>query len=118
MTGSYIFSGFFQPVDNDALNVVRAGAAVPVKFSLNGDQGLQIFAPDYPTSQGISCSTTDPLDSIEVTVSAGVSSLSYDPVADQYTYVWKTDRAWARTCRQLVVRLNDGRIHVADFQFK
>ena len=41
----YSFTGFFSPVDNlPALNAVKGGASVPVKFSLAGDQGLDIFA--------------------------------------------------------------------------
>jgi hypothetical protein len=32
--------------------------------------------------------------------------------------VWKTDPSWAGTCRQLVVELNDGSIHRANFRFK
>ncbi|MGH8468315.1 MAG: PxKF domain-containing protein [Gammaproteobacteria bacterium] len=31
---------------------------------------------------------------------------------------WKTSKAWAGTCRQLVVRLNDGTEHKASFKFK
>lgn len=39
------FSGFLQPVDNlDTLNTVKAGAGIPVKFSLGGNQGLSILA--------------------------------------------------------------------------
>jgi streptogramin lyase len=35
---SFLFSGFFQPVDNPpTLNSTKAGSAVPVKFSLNGN---------------------------------------------------------------------------------
>ncbi len=113
----YDFSGFFQPVDNlPTLNVVKAGSALPVKFSLGGDQGLSIFEAGYPKSQIIECSST--VDSIEQTVTAGSSSLSYDPVTNQYTYVWKTDKTWANTCRQLVIKLNDGTHHRANFQFK
>jgi len=113
------FSGFFQPVDNlPTLNAVKAGQAIPVKFSLNGDQGLDIFAAGYPKSQYIACDSTAALDGIEVTLTAGSSSLSYDPSTDTYTYVWKTDKAWANTCRQLVVKLNDGTYHQANFKFK
>ena len=37
---------------------------------------------------------------------------------DTYTYVWKTDKNnWAKTCRQLVVKLNDGSFYRANFQF-
>jgi len=35
-----------------------------------------------------------------------------------YVYVWKTDKSWARTCRQLVVKLDDGTSHRANFSFK
>jgi YVTN family beta-propeller protein len=115
----YSFSGFFRPVDNTpTLNLTKAGSAIPVKFSLSGNQGLSILAAGYPKSQNINCDTSTPLDAIEETVTAGSSSLSYDPIADQYVYVWKTEKAWAGTCRQLIVRLNDGIDHVANFKFK
>jgi hypothetical protein len=115
----YDFSGFFSPVDNTPMfNSVKAGAGVPVKLSLNGDQGLSIFATGYPKSQWINCDTSAPLDAIEETVSTGSSGLSYDPIADQYVYVWKSEKAWAGTCRQLMLRLNDLTDHVANFRFK
>jgi len=115
----YSFSGFFRPVDNiPTLNLAKAGSAIPVKFSLSGNQGLSIFATGYPKWQKINCDTSVPLDIIEETVTAGSSSLSYDPIADRYVYVWKTDRAWAGTCRQLIVRLDDGTDHIANFKFK
>lgn len=46
-------------------------------------------------------------------MTAGGSSLSYDPTTDEYTYVWRTNKAWLNTCRQLVVKLNDGTFHRA-----
>ena len=55
---------------------------------------------------------------IEQTVTASNSSLSYNATTQQYTYVWKTDKAWAGTCRQLIVRLVDGTEHRANFKFK
>jgi hypothetical protein len=116
---TYNFSGFFPPVDNlPTVNVVNAGRAIPVKFSLGGDQGLGIFAAGFPASQQINCDSSAPVSGIEETVAAGGSSLSYDPTTDQYTYVWKTNSAWKGTCRKLIVRLNDGTDHVANFQFK
>jgi hypothetical protein len=115
----YTFAGFFQPVDNvPTRNLAKAGLAIPVKFSLNGDQGLAIFEPGYPVSQPVTCDASTPTDAVTDTVTAGGSSLSYDGSSDQYSYVWKTDKAWAGTCRQLIVRLNDLTDHVAVFQFK
>ena len=116
---NYAFTGFFQPVDNlPTFNSVNAGRAIPVKFSLGGDQGLNIFEPNYPKSQQIICDSAASVDGIEQTVTAGSSSLSYDPSTDTYTYVWKTEKAWAGTCRQLVLKLNDGTFHRANFKFK
>jgi PKD repeat protein len=114
----YDFSSFLQPVDNLPIyNTVKAGQAIPVRFSLNGNQGLNIFAAGYPKSEIIQCNSNAQVDGIEETVSAGTSSLSYDPVSDTYTYIWKTDKAWANSCRQLVVKLNDGTFYRANFKF-
>jgi hypothetical protein len=115
---NYNFTGFFQPVDNiPTFNRVKAGSAVPVKFSLSCNQGLNIMATNYPQSGLVACDTNEPVDDIETTVTAGNSSLNYDPVANQYIYVWKTDKAWAGTCRVLNVRLADGTNHYAYFNF-
>lgn len=114
----YNFNGFFQPIDNlPTMNIVKAGKAIPVKFSLGGFQGYDIFAAGYPASTLIVCGVTAE-DAIEQTVTAGSSSLSYDASTDQYTYVWKTEKAWEGTCRSLVVKLDDGTNHQVNFNFK
>jgi hypothetical protein len=41
-----------------------------------------------------------------------------NPPIGQYIYVWKTDKAWASTCRQLDVKFVDGTMYSARFQFK
>jgi hypothetical protein len=115
----YNFSGFFQPVDNTpTLNVAKAGSAIPVKFSLGGDQGLNIFRTGYPQATTVSCSTNAPTDDIETTVTAGSSSLQYDPTTSQYTYVWKTNSYPVGTCVQFELGLNDGSTHTFLIQFK
>lgn len=115
----YCFNGFFSPVDNlPVLNSVNAGRAIPVKFSLCGNQGLAIFAAGYPKSQQISCSSTAPVDGIEETLPAGSSSLTYDAAFIRYSYVWKSEKIWAGTCRQLVLKLADGTLHQANFTFR
>jgi hypothetical protein len=114
----YDFSGFFQPVDNaPTYNRVKAGSAVPVKFSLGCYQGLNIMAVGYPASGPVACVAGEPTDDVEVTVTAGGSSLNYDATANQYIYVWKTDKAWAGSCRVLNVKLADGTSHYAYFTF-
>ena len=115
----YNFTGFFAPIDNlPALNEMKAGQAAPVKFSLGGNQGLNIFAAGSPSSVQISCSTSDPIAPVEETETAGSSSLSYDAASDRYKYVWKTESSWKNTCRQLTITLRDGTVHTAKFKFK
>ncbi|MGH9891234.1 MAG: PxKF domain-containing protein [bacterium] len=116
---AFSFTGFFNPVDNPPiLNAVKAGQAVPVKFSLDGDQGLAILTATYPKSQTIPCEPGALLDDLEETVTAGGSALSYEATADMYNYVWKTSKGWRGTCRQFVMQLIDGSVHRANFMFK
>ncbi len=114
----YAFNGFFRPIDNlPIVNAVNAGQAIPVKFSLGGDQGLSIFTTGWPKVAVMSCQANTVQDPVEETVTAGNSSLSYS--ADgQYNYVWKTDKAWANSCRQLQLKFADGSTQVANFIIK
>ena len=115
----YDYAGFFQPIDNLPLvNIVTAGQAVPVKFSLTGYQGLNIIAAGYPTSSPIPCEASEPGSTVDETVNAGGSSLSYDATTDRYSYVWKTNKAWKGTCRMFVLKLDDGTEHLAKFRFR
>lgn len=114
----YKFSGFFPPIDNlPTQNIVKAGSAIPVKFSLDGDQGLDIFAAGYPKSQSIPCSANIGNNAVDETETAGNSNVSYDATTDQYKYVWKTQKIWNASCRQLIIQLNDGSEHKANFIF-
>lgn len=115
----YSFGGLLQPIDPlPVLNAMKAGAAVPVKFSLGGYFGLGIFASGYPKSEAIECSSTVAVDGVEQTVTAGASNVTYDAATDVYSYTWKTDKNWAGSCRQLVIGLTDGARYRANFKFK
>ena len=115
----YNFTGFFAPIENPpAFNEMKAGQAAPVKFSLGGYQGLNIFAAGSPNSTQISCNSGDPVAPMEETETAGSSSLTYDSTTDRYKYVWKTESSWKNTCRQLDITLLDGTVHSAKFKFK
>ncbi|HEX9260399.1 MAG TPA: PxKF domain-containing protein, partial [Acidimicrobiales bacterium] len=112
------FSGFFSPIDNlPTVNLVKAGQAVPVKFGLLGDQGLGVLAAGSPTVSGPVPCASPSAGAGAAAESAGGSRLQYDPLTDRYTWVWKTDRAWADTCRILTVTLVDGTAHQALFHF-
>jgi hypothetical protein len=120
-TSPTTFDGFFPPVNNlPVLNEVNAGRAIPVKFSLGGDQGLDILAAGYPRSEEVDCSQIAhaQVDGVEETTTAGSSSLTYDAESGRYHYVWKTSGEWSSSCRQFVMKLDDGSVHRANFRFK
>ena len=47
-----------------------------------------------------------------------IKGLTYDAKKNVYSFDWQTDKAWKGTCRTLVVKLADGTVHTAEFQFK
>jgi hypothetical protein len=115
----YSFTGFSSPVDNPpTVNQAHAGQAIPMKFSLGGDFGLNIIASGFPTATQIDCSSGAPVNTGTLTDTAGGSGLTFDSSTSTYTYVWKTSKSWAGTCQRFDLQLNDGTDHTAIFQFR
>ena len=112
----FTFTGFAPPLTAapPAMNDGNAGRTVPVKFSLNGFHGLNVFAAGFPKSQPIDCTTGAATGAATATSSAG---FTYDAMNDQYNYTWNTDGAWVGTCRQVIVQLTDGTVHRANVRF-
>jgi hypothetical protein len=91
--------------------------AFAVKFSLGGNLGLNIFASGYPKSEAMSCVNPTQLNGTDSTSTTGSSGLQYDAASDTYSYNWNTDKAWAGTCRQFVVKLANNSVYRANFTF-
>jgi hypothetical protein len=107
------FTGFFSPVQNPpALNSAVAPSAVPLRFSLGGNYGLDILTGGQPQSIEISCATLQPIGS----ASAAIGTLSFSN--GLYNYAWKSVKAWSGTCRRFSLQLVDGTVHVANFRFR
>jgi dipeptidyl aminopeptidase/acylaminoacyl peptidase len=102
----YPFSGFFAPLASTAARFA-AGKPIPVKFALGGDQGLSVLSPDSPTWQQIPCGSS----ARDGGTTPASGRLSYNEGADRYLYLLETKPAWAGTCRELVLTLNDGTSH-------
>ena len=112
------FSGFFSPVDNrPTVNSANAGRAIPVKFSLGYNAGMGVFAAGFPQVKPLSCSSSAPLDAIETTVNMDAQTFTYDAGSNTYTWVWKTPKDYAGTCKRLVLRFANGSDHTVDFKF-
>lgn len=114
----YDFTGFFKPVvPGPGVTGAKAGSAVPMKFSLGGDFGLGILAAASPSSAAAACTTGAAESAADPASTPGSSSLAYDPITATYSYVWKTSKDWAGTCRVFTLKLDDGTAHSATFQF-
>jgi hypothetical protein len=113
---NYRFAGFFKPVKNlPVMNVVRAGRAIPIKFSLGRYEGSQVMRPATPAVSTVACTIPSETMTDENDDSENSSGLRAE--GDKYTYVWKTSSAWTGTCRKLVITLADGTSHAAMFKF-
>ena len=115
--GGFDFEGFYGLKRFPALNNWKAGAIVPIMFSLEGYHGRSPIATGYPRSGAIRCGSSEQLDASETTRSRGEGRLRYKPGRDLYVYLWDTDSRWAGSCRQFVLKLDDGSVHRANFRF-
>ena len=105
----YDFAGFGSPAAAyPTASLVKAGENIPLKFSLHGDRGMDIFATGSPG--WVPCGARDG-------ASAAEGRLSYSVSNDRYTYQAATAKSWVGTCRDLVITLRDGTIHRARFTF-
>lgn len=104
----YTFGGFLAPIrSGGAMTTADAGSTIPVRFSLGGDQGLQIFLAGFPASRPVSCATGAVLGGFTSASNPGGSALSYARGNRVYNFGWKTDAAWTGSCRELVLRFQD-----------
>ncbi len=86
---------------------------MPVKFSLAGFQGLNIFVAGSPSFQRTNCTTGAAIGQPFATTST--EPLFYEDGA--YVYVWKTPKNLAGACGTLRLALIDGTVHTASFAF-
>jgi hypothetical protein len=117
----YAWTGFFAPVTNtetQKLNLVHAGDLVKLGFGLDGDRGLDVFAPGFPDWVPIACPPWQP-HSVPAAGAGTAPGLSYGVASGHYSFAWQTQASWAGTCRRFEIRLNDGSatLHTADFMF-
>ncbi|MFC5380143.1 M36 family metallopeptidase [Aquipuribacter nitratireducens] len=98
----------------DGLVTRDAGSAIPVDFSLGADRGLDVLKPAHsPASREVSCETGEVVQYALTTPAdaPGETVLRYNRARDRYSLIWETDEAWAGTCRELVIVLEDGTQH-------
>lgn len=115
---NYRFRGFLRPVDNPpAVNTVKAGLPIPLSFLLARGLGRGVLF-ETPTSATFDCSTGTPTGQPEPTTTLGNIGLIHIPGTGFYSYVWRTQRAWAQSCRTFSLTLDDGTYRTADFHLR
>jgi extracellular elastinolytic metalloproteinase len=109
------FGGFQPPIAAPpGLNDANAGSTVPTKFTLSEQGGAPDTAAVF-ASQQVDCTTQVPSGPIAPALTPGSREL--ESSGDQFSFNWKTEAAWAGTCRQLLIRLQDVADPVAFFRF-
>ena len=116
----YQFSGFGEPVSMDTTNRAQAGRTIPMLWRLTDLTGAPVSDSssfDGAFSFQTACDGAAPADPVEANTS-GASSLQY--LGDGYwQFNWKTEKAYAKTCRRFYLKFSDGQMSAqAKFQFK
>jgi hypothetical protein len=116
---AYDFEGFLRPVRNRPnVNLWRAGGLVPIRFELGGDQGLEVIEDGWPQVAQVECgSGAEPAHGEQARHPRWSRELVYRNRSARYMFLWRTERGWAGSCRQLMLKLADGTVKRADFEF-
>lgn len=108
----YSFSGFDSPVSaTGSVDNAKAGDALPLKFSLQGDKGFSIVT--RTSWQPASCADWSSLG----TASTSQGRLSYNPSIDRYLDLVATDPSWKGSCRTVDLQWADGSHHSVRVRF-
>jgi hypothetical protein len=110
----YPFGGFLGPIFDGA--TVKAGSTIPIVFSLGGDRGLDVLAAGSPASGRVDCAA--PGEPASTQPAASDRGLRFSSRTGHYVFKWRTDPAWAGTCRSFVLTLSDGSVHRLLIRFR
>jgi hypothetical protein len=121
---SYVFTGFFDPVNNPGwtekgtvFNKAVAGKTIPLKWRLTDGLGNPVLTLAYPNVKAVSlsCSLGSTADLLEEYASgnSGLQNLGNG----YYQFNWATPKTYSNSCKTLELRVGDGSVHTADFQF-
>ena len=112
----YDFDGYKWPVKNaPTMNKWKAAIPVPIRFSLNGFRGARPEADGFPRSTR--CGGGDVQSARARASTKKEPAFRYNRRKDEYVMLWKTDKKWNGSCREFTLKLDDGSVHTARFQF-
>ena len=98
---------------------MRAGDAIPIVFSLGGDQGLDVLADGSPSSVQTDCEHPGtPTGGEPASSQSGRGPDASTRWTGHYVFMWQTRKAWAGTCRTFVLGLRDGSVERLTVSFR
>ena len=105
---TYLFEGFFKPIDNEGGNQPKAGRSISIKWYLTDLEGIPITDPSSfrsLTSVASELIPGNPIDEIEEQASgdSGVQNLGNG----YWLFSWKTPKSYAGTSRIISLNLAD-----------
>jgi hypothetical protein len=117
----YGFSGFQSPVNGsaDAVNVVKAGKVVPLKWLLADAAGVPVTtlgAAQVSSVSHVCASTADGVQDPVDETAAGSSGLQ-NFGDGSYQYNWRAPTSYAGSCRTVRLDLGDDLLRTVEFRF-
>jgi hypothetical protein len=118
----YGFTGFLDPINNPPkINNANPGDKVQLEWQLRDGTGGYIRDLSTVVSvydRAVDCTARPLTEGDGPTIPPG-DSLQYVPHREQFRYTWHISRDLpTRTCRRLVIVLDDGTKHFADFRLR
>jgi hypothetical protein len=114
----YRFSGFADPVNNNVVNSVKAGKAIPLKWRVTDAAGAPIttLTAATITVKDLSCTIGSTANQLEESTAGGSGLQNLGN--GYYQLNWKTSSAYARSCKTLQLDLGEGSgVRSASFEF-
>ncbi|HTK16568.1 MAG TPA: HYR domain-containing protein [Acidimicrobiia bacterium] len=116
-----ISGGLLQPVNPNALNTVKNGSTVPLKWQVPSPSGgyittTAIVSAFVLTQVNCASLSTTVLDAVDFTTTGG-TSLRYDTTANQFIQNWQTPKK-AGNCYRVDIVFVGGQKLTANFQLK
>jgi extracellular elastinolytic metalloproteinase len=95
---------------------------VNLRFTAEGYRGLDVLAENQPYSRQVDCTTLQTITPGQTTITprpTPVEAMGELRVNDRgvFTFPWRTDAAWAGTCREFVATADSGFQYRAYFRF-
>jgi predicted extracellular nuclease len=116
---TYDFGGLLPPYATAERRFdAKPGAVLPIRFTLGGRFGTNVFVEGFPAVQPVECESGAPLGPRTPIDRIGRNSLSLSWLTGVYLLLWKSEPSWEGSCRALTLRFRDETQQTVVFRFR